>query len=233
MAITAQTSQAEPAKPASQQAAKPAVTKPILKSPDLCPGQPSLPQPSSDGRLLGHFPYSDANPADLVAVPARFGSGNCKLVHRDMLASLDALVRAARADPRIGNTIMGLSCHRTIARQKGLFCNPAKLKARGYAGQAKWIAPPGYSEHASGFALDFAARNAPECQASTCFSGTEVSRWLRANGGKYGFVTSFPEKNAQGVSYEPWHWRWVGRPGDPAASRARAVFNRARTMFPE
>jgi zinc D-Ala-D-Ala carboxypeptidase len=197
----------------------------------LCPGRPALPALGADGRLMNHFSYADAAPADLAAVPAGFGSGNCQLVHREMSASLAALVAAARADTKVGNTIMGLSCHRTITRQRGLFCNPAKLKARGYAGQAKWIAPPGYSEHASGFAIDFAARNAPGCQASTCFAGTAVSRWLNANAKKYGFELSFPAGNKQGVSHEPWHWRWVGKPGD-AAARADAVFKPARAAFP-
>ena len=219
--------------PAKPEASKVSEKPPAPKGPLHCPGRDPLPPLGADGRLLGHFSYADVNPADLVPVPAGFGSGNCKLVHKDMFASLDALVRAARDDRQVGNTIMGLSCHRTIARQRGLFCSPAKLKARGYAGQAKWVAPPGYSEHATGFALDFAARNSPGCEAKTCFSGTAVSRWLKENGAKYGFETSFPKDNKQGVSYEPWHWRWVGKTGDPAAARARVVFSRAKTVFPE
>ncbi|NJL20197.1 MAG: D-alanyl-D-alanine carboxypeptidase, partial [Leptolyngbyaceae cyanobacterium SM1_3_5] len=27
---------------------------------------------------------------------------------------------------------------------------------------------------------------------------------------RYGFEMSFPHGNPQGVSYEPWHWRFVG-----------------------
>ncbi|MEY2928200.1 MAG: hypothetical protein RL367_2677 [Pseudomonadota bacterium] len=200
--------------------------------PALCPGRPALPSLGSDGRLMNHFPYADTGPADLVAVPKGFGSGNCQLVHREMIGSLVAMVTAARADPKVGNTIMGLSCHRSVARQRGLFCNPAKLKSRGYTGQAKWIAPPGFSEHASGFAIDFAARNAPGCQASTCFAGTAVAHWLNANAKKYGFELSFSAGNKQGVSHEPWHWRWIGKPGDPAAARAQTVFRPAHTAFP-
>ncbi len=208
------------------------LAQPAANGPSLCPGRAALPSLGSDGRLMNHFPYGDAPSADLAAVPKGFGSGNCQLVHRDMIPALTALVAAARADAKVGNMIMGLSCHRTIARQTGLFCNPAKLKARGYVGQAKWVAPPGYSEHASGFAIDFAARNAPGCQASTCFSGTAVSRWLNANGAKYGFELSFPAGNKQGVSHEPWHWRWVGKAGDPAAARAQALFKPTHTAFP-
>jgi zinc D-Ala-D-Ala carboxypeptidase len=198
----------------------------------LCPGQPALPSRGPDGRLMNHFPYSQANAEQLASVPKGFGSGNCQLVHRDMIPALTALVAAARADPKVGNSIMGLSCFRSVERQRGLFCSPAKLKARGYVGQAKWVAPPGYSEHATGFAIDFAARNVPGCQASTCFSGTAVSRWLAAHARDYGFELSFPSGNAQGVSYEPWHWRWIGKAGDPANANAKIIFAATKAQFP-
>ncbi len=181
--------------------------------------------PGPDGRLFGHFSYPQAAQADLGVVPAGFGSGNCQLVHKDMLPSLKALLDAARKNKAVGKSIMGLSCFRSVSRQQGLFCNAAKIKARGVAGQAKWVAPPGFSEHASGFAIDFAARNVPGCGASTCFAGTAVSRWLAANAPKYGFELSFPKGNKQGVSYEPWHWRWVG------SARAKTVFGAARARL--
>ncbi|MEM1310980.1 MAG: D-alanyl-D-alanine carboxypeptidase family protein, partial [Cyanobacteria bacterium P01_H01_bin.153] len=36
--------------------------------------------------------------------------------------------------------------------------------------------------------------------------------WLETNAARYSFELSFPEGNAQGVQYEPWHWRYVGDP---------------------
>ena len=42
-----------------------------------------------------------------------------------------------------------------------------------------------------------------------------------------------PAGNAQGVTWEPWHWRWVGTsPAAPGAAAARAIFATARTRFP-
>jgi len=42
------------------------------------------------------------------------------------------------------------------------------------------------------------------------------------NASRYGFELSFPRNNRQGVTCEPWHWRFVGSP------RANEIFNVAR-----
>ena len=30
----------------------------------------------------------------------------------------------------------------------------------------------------------------------------------------FGFELSFPKDNAQGLGFEPWHWRYVGKTGE-------------------
>lgn len=195
--------------------------------PLICNGKPS-PQPlSADGRLFGHYRYDEPPAADLVSPPAAFRGPNCQLIQRDMAASLNALIAAAiKDDPAMGKSMIGVSCYRSIERQRGLFCNPAKLAARGVAGQAKWIAPPGFSEHATGFVVDFGARTIPQCHANPCFKTTRTGQWLAANARKFGFELSFREGNAQGVSYESWHYRWV------ESAKAKEVFAPARAAFP-
>src|SRR3546814_5268503 len=44
-----------------------------------------------------------------------------------------------------------------------------------------------------------------------CFDRTPLGQWLLEHATDYGFELSFPWKNIQGVTWEPWHWRWVGR----------------------
>ncbi|MEY2927077.1 MAG: hypothetical protein RL367_1554 [Pseudomonadota bacterium] len=196
-------------------------------APALCAGETSPVAATADGRLFGHFRYDQPVPTDLVSPPAGFGSGNCQQIHRDLAESLKLMIAAAAKDDRqVGAAMMGVSCYRSIERQRGLFCNPAKLAERGMAGQAKWIAPPHYSEHATGLTIDFGARTVPQCHANPCFKTTRTSQWLAANAGKFGFEISFPENNAQGVSYEPWHYRYIGSAG------AKTVFAPARAAFP-
>lgn len=60
-----------------------------------------------------------------------------------------------------------------------------------------------------------------------------MGRWLLLNAPDYGFELSFPAANAQGVTWEPWHWRWVGTSNsEPGALAARALFAEARERFP-
>jgi D-alanyl-D-alanine carboxypeptidase len=65
-------------------------------------------------------------------------------------------------------------------------------------------APPGYSEHHTGRAIDI---NTPGCVATEPeFEDTEAFRWLTANAGRFGFTLSYPRNNTLGFIYEPWHW---------------------------
>ncbi|WP_333962576.1 D-alanyl-D-alanine carboxypeptidase family protein [Sphingomonas aurantiaca] len=93
---------------------------------------------------------------------------------------------------------------------------------------------PGYSEHSTGYALDFAVRPANGCpDAEACMAATPAARWLRANAPRFGFEQSFPGGNKQNVKWEPWHWRWVGATESAlGAAKARFVFARARRQYP-
>lgn len=74
------------------------------------------------------------------------------------------------------------------------------------------VALPGYSEHHLGTAVDFSSKEIETGQISA-FSDTKAYKWLLENAWKYGFVLSYPEGKTQitGYTYEPWHWRYVGR----------------------
>ncbi|WP_208345904.1 M15 family metallopeptidase, partial [Aetokthonos hydrillicola] len=51
---------------------------------------------------------------------------------------------------------------------------------------------------------------APATNVNPNFENTKAFQWLQANAAHFSFAISFPKNNAQGVSYEPWHWRYVG-----------------------
>ncbi|MEQ1439793.1 M15 family metallopeptidase [Fontimonas sp. SYSU GA230001] len=74
-------------------------------------------------------------------------------------------------------------------------------------------APPGYSEHHTGRAVDVGTAG---CAAlDEAFEGTDAFRWLQANAGQFGFRMSYPRGNRQGYLYEPWHWCYAGAPSRP------------------
>lgn len=65
-------------------------------------------------------------------------------------------------------------------------------------------APPGYSEHHTGCAIDI---NTPGCVATEEeFESTAAYRWLQEHAGRFGFTLSYPRDNSLGFIYEPWHW---------------------------
>jgi D-alanyl-D-alanine carboxypeptidase len=69
-------------------------------------------------------------------------------------------------------------------------------------------APPGYSEHHTGRAIDI---NTPGCvPTEEEFEQTAAFAWLQAHAGRFGFDLSYPRGNASGFIYEPWHWRHRG-----------------------
>jgi D-alanyl-D-alanine carboxypeptidase len=200
----------------------------------LCSGQ--WVTPGADGRVLGHIPYREAPMSDLVSAPAGFALGLPCYVQRDAAPDLTRMLTAAAAAPGVGKVLRGISCYRTIEHQRSVFCSqigPHK-RCRDAAERARSVGPPGHSEHATGYAIDFGARPNAGCgDVSPCLARTPAGLWLLAHAPEYGFELSFPTGNAQGVTWEPWHWRWVGASiNTPGAARARLTFARARREFP-
>jgi zinc D-Ala-D-Ala carboxypeptidase len=65
-------------------------------------------------------------------------------------------------------------------------------------------APPGFSEHHSGRAVDVTTEGVRPLE--TQFEQTAAFDWLSRNAGRFGYSLSFPAGNRYGYAYEPWHW---------------------------
>ncbi|MEL6604000.1 MAG: M15 family metallopeptidase [Cyanobacteria bacterium J06614_10] len=157
----------------------------------------------------GHKPYDEGETAAMVPVAsyAEGESQRVEMLHPDAAKALFDLVAAARVD---GVWIVPASGYRTIAQQRTIF-NAQIAKTGSPEAAAVVSAPPGYSEHHTGYAVDLADGSLPQNQdISDSFGETEAYRWLLTNAPSHGFELSFPENNPQGISFEPWHWRYVG-----------------------
>lgn len=153
--------------------------------------------------LLGHLPYSEAPLDELVPVTS---DGFWEL--REAAANrFLAMQAAAKAD---GIDLVVLSAFRTIADQQTLFFEVKAQRGQVATERAEVSAPPGYSEHHTGYAIDLGDANEPETDLSVDFERTEAFQWLEANAAYFSFELSFPLNNEQGIAYEPWHWRFVG-----------------------
>ena len=156
---------------------------------------------SADGRLLGHFPFPEAPADQLVAISAG------RLMQADAAHALLAMQRAAALD---GVDLVVLSAFRSVALQRQLFFDVKAARNQSARDRARVSAPPGFSEHSTGFAVDLGDGRLPATNLSTSFDQTPSYRWLAANAHRFHFQLAFPRGNAQGVSYEPWHWRFEG-----------------------
>ncbi len=67
------------------------------------------------------------------------------------------------------------------------------------------IMPPGSSEHNLGYAMDIVC-------VDEWFEDTDEFQWLMENAADYGFILRYPKdkQDITKVTYEPWHWRYVG-----------------------
>ena len=172
-------------------------------------------RPSADGRLLGHLPYQEVPAADRVTVAPGLE------LHRDAAAALQAMQDAARAE---GVDLVLLSGFRSLALQQQLFFDVKSERNQSAQERARVSAPPGYSEHSTGYAVDLGDGTAPRTNLSQSFEQTAAFSWLQANAARFHFVLSFPPGNAQGVNYEPWHWRFEG------SAQALQVFEPAQRL---
>lgn len=127
---------------------------------------------------------------------------------------LHSMFEAALED---GIQLIACSTYRNMNRQTYLFDKKIKNYVKGgesfldsYKRAATEVTVPGTSEHEIGIAIDIYC--AGYYKLDEGFEDTEAGIWLRNNSYKYGFILRYPKgkDNITGISYEPWHFRYVG-----------------------
>ena len=157
-------------------------------------------QINHDHRILGHLPYAEIPKEKLVLIEPNIE------VHIDMSESLLKMRDEAKND---GIYLVFLSGYRSINLQKEIFYSLKTVRNQEASERARVSAPPGYSEHSTGFAIDFGDATQRETDFETEFENTDSFRWLIKNAAKFHFKLSF-SKNNKYIDYEPWHWRYEG-----------------------
>ena len=133
-----------------------------------------------------------------------------------ILSDWEEMYRAAAAD---GVPLLLCYGHRTLEQAAGLFEKQIgrQMAQYGYtreqAAEAakRFVAPPGYSEHHTGLALDIIT---PSYQVlNEGYADTAAAIWLRDNAHRFGFILRYPKDKQEitGVVFEPWHYRFVGK----------------------
>lgn len=114
-----------------------------------------------------------------------------------------------------GEKILLITAYRSYSTQKYIHNNSIKsYMDKGYSKEkatelaSKTVQPPGNSEHQLGLAIDIGTTQ----HVSDTFHQTKVGAWVTEHAHEYGWILRYPadKTKATGISYEPWHFRYVG-----------------------
>lgn len=147
----------------------------------------------------------DYVPTDLVPLdnyPVTTSRAGHRLSRR-VMPDLLAMVEAARID---GIELMVSSAYRSFDYQDGLY--QRHVERVGKAAADLVSARPGHSQHQLGTAVDFGS-------ISDGYGETANGRWVAQHAWRFGFSLSYPRGATEwtGYTYEPWHFRYIGRVG--------------------
>lgn len=136
---------------------------------------------------------------DLVSVGTDIHGRERQLTPRAAARWMD-LKAAAQRD---GVTLLLVSAFRSLEYQRGIF--ERKIAGGQSLEQILQVnAPPGYSEHHTGRAVDLTTPDCPPL--SEAFETTAAFDWLMRHASRFDFAMSYPRGNPFGIAYEPWHW---------------------------
>ncbi|MBE6657287.1 MAG: D-alanyl-D-alanine carboxypeptidase family protein [Ruminococcaceae bacterium] len=163
-------------------------------------------------------------PSDLVEVTNTRTDRAKQMMRKTAEKALQALYIEAHAqgmmspDTPSGYPLSVTSAYRSYDTQNYLFSNytqkeltehPGWTKAQAEEEVLTYSCRPGTSEHQTGLCCDMHTLTG----ADVSFADYEQAQWLAENCWKFGYILRFPKDKVEqtGISYEPWHFRYVGR----------------------
>ena len=168
---------------------------------------------------------SDFIPADLTDLVNTRGDGRAmQKMSLYAAKALEALFIEAKAENQLtvnqksGYPLSVMSAYRSYAYQSSLFSHytdnemarsPALTREQAEAITVTYSNRPGTSEHQLGLCVDMHDLSG----ADVSFKNSTSYPWLSENAWKFGFILRYPEDKVSetAVSFEPWHYRYVGR----------------------
>ena len=101
------------------------------------------------------------------------------------------------------------SAYRSKQEQTDLYAEYTEAYGADYA--KAYVANPGFSEHHTGLAMDLNVNVDGSIYYVETYEGCQ---WFRENAKEYGFILRYPDDKVYmtGISYESWHYRYVGTP---------------------
>lgn len=145
-------------------------------------------------------------PADLTVPEVRARLDGIR-IRKIMEPDLAAMFTAAEEEEII--LVLG-SGYRSDEEQQEIYDDYVNRLGQEHADRISSKA--GYSEHQTGLAVDIYTDD-DTYDLSDEFVNTDAGKWLSEHAYEYGFILRYPQgaEEITGFSYEPWHYRYVGR----------------------
>jgi LAS superfamily LD-carboxypeptidase LdcB len=115
----------------------------------------------------------------------------------------DSLVRMLLQAEKEGIHLQVESGYRSKNYQRKIF-RRMLAEGRTFDDIVRYVAPPGYSQHMFGTAVDFYPSN-------WRFAETPQYSWLQENAHMFDFEQTYPEYNKLKMPWEAWHWSYTGK----------------------
>lgn len=160
----------------------------------------------------GNYAYKSTDEEELKTLygnksDSYYVSGSELMLREDVITNLNAMLDDFYTETGHSDIII-ISGYRTAEQQQELY--DADLESTG-SDTSTLVAKPGYSEHETGYAMDFSLFDG---ENSGDYDGTGEYSWINENCAHYGFVLRYPEEKTEitEIRYESWHYRYVGQP---------------------
>ena len=160
-----------------------------------------VPEPWTGNR---QFPVS-RNLDELRQIPREYTHQESEIYI--LAEAYDALVKMLEQAHQDGIDLKAESAYRSMNYQTRIFVRMLK-QGRSFDDIVRYVAPPGYSQHMLGTALDFYPSNWE-------FAETAQYLWLQENGATFGFEETYSRNNRYRMPWEAWHWNYIGEPEGP------------------
>ncbi len=177
-----------------------------------------VPEPWAGNRV--RVPYDTAE--NLALIPTNLTLDGMEIaLRKEALAQLERMAAAAR---EAGINLQVDSGYRSAAYQRDIY-ERRMGEGQSFERIARHTAPPGYSGHALGTAVDFHP-------SSSGFQKTQAYQWLKQHAKDYGFYETYFKGNAFGMTWEPWHWEYRLKKKKPADTEIVVASRKDKTEAP-
>ena len=179
------------------------------------PAEPEIPIPENTSVLILVNPWNYI-PEDYVPELEKVqGKYNMDIKAAESARNLVAAAKEA------GFNMQLCSAYRPVEKSAQLYANKVNQyigygysEADAKVEAAKWVAPPGTSEHHTGLAMDLVSSEYWNYYSDLehDYEKFDSFKWMYEHCAEFGFILRYPKdkQDITGITYEPWHYRYVG-----------------------